>query len=132
MYYCSTLPCAVPMRFREAEKHTLCILFAYTKTHTHILSHCPFSHATLSIYLTAQKNASHNFARRYSEKCYLIIYFSPSVSTFFFSLKNALFASFAALFARRLTFRYSMYFFGSTSTRLPSLSYATKSTESSV
>ena len=41
--------------FQEAEKHTLCILFAYTQKRPHILVTAPLFHATLSIHLTAQK-----------------------------------------------------------------------------
>ena len=36
-----------PVRFREAEKHTLCILFAYTQKRPHILVTAPFRRGTL-------------------------------------------------------------------------------------
>ena len=88
------------VRFREAEKayimHIICI---HTKTPTHF-SHCPFSDAALSIHLTTRKTP---ITFRHG-RCIVvdnINYFSSLIACVMY----ALFASFAALFASRLTFR---------------------------
>lgn len=95
------------------------------KTHTFLVT-APFPHHTL--YPPDHTKKRHTFRHGAVIVADDINYFSSPIACAI----NALFASLAALFASRLVLRKFMYFFVSASCFLPSLSYATKSTESSV
>lgn len=98
--------------------------------HTHIFSHCASPHLTPTL-----RSISHDHTKSaptFRRGAIIIVDDINYFSTLLFCAIYALFASFAALLASRLVLRKSMYFFSSAVTRLPSLSYATKSTEPSV
>ena len=100
MYYCSTSSRAVPVRFREAENiHYVYYLHTQKNTHTFLVT-APLSDAALYIYLTTQK-APITFRHGRCIVVDNINYFSSLIACVMY----ALFASFAAFFASRLTFR---------------------------
>lgn len=100
MYYCEAALHTFRARFRRPKNIGLCILFAHTQKHTHILVTAPHTDAAPHIPLTTQKKHP-TFRRGADIIADNINYFS----TLLFCAIYAFFASLAALLASRLTFK---------------------------